>query len=208
MTAQHLQDDIFGRYPIGKRSHESDPPDQWHFDVERLSRDGHGDFQAAGADGEHPDRSCCRRMAVGAEHCLSWLAESFLMYRMADAIAGPAIPDPESLTRTQKEEMIIGILMVFLNEIVVNILAGQFRSRAVQSHRLQFEHHESPGRILCECLIDANPDLPPGRHRAGEEVRLDEFLRDIQSHVDLRVLGSVQRIGGGGQRQSGLWYKL
>jgi len=44
-------------------------------------------------------------MAIGAEHCLPWLAESFLMYRMADAIAGPAIPDPEPLTCTQKEEM-------------------------------------------------------------------------------------------------------
>ena len=70
-------------------------------------------------------------MAVGTEHCLPWLAESFLMYRMADTIAGPAIPNPEPLTCTQKEEMIIGILMVFLNEIVVNILAGQFRSRPV-----------------------------------------------------------------------------
>ena len=90
--------------------------------------------------------------------------------------------------------MIIGILMVFLDEIVVNILTGQFRSRSVQSHRLQFEHHESPGRILCECLIDANPDLLPRRHRAAEEVRVDEFLRDIQSHVDLRVLGSAENI--------------
>ncbi len=87
--------------------------------------------------------------------------------------------------------------MVFLNEIVVNILAGQFRSRAVQSHRLQFEHHESPGRILCECLINANPDLLPRRHRAREEVRLDEFLRDIQSHVDLGLAGNVQPIGEG-----------
>ena len=54
--------------------------------------------------------------------------------------------------------------------------------------------------ILCECLINANPDLLPRRHRAREEVRLDEFLRDIQSHVDLRVLGlagNIQRIGGG-----------
>src|SRR5258708_27862940 len=111
-------------------------------------------------------------MAVGAEHCLPWLAESFLMYRMADSIAGPAIPDPEPLTCTQKEEMIIGILMVFLNEIVVNILAGQFRSRAVQSHRFQFEHHESPGRILGECLIAANPDLTPPRHRSRADARL------------------------------------
>jgi hypothetical protein len=36
---------------------------------------------------------------------------------------------------------------------------------------------------------DADPDLLSHRHRAGEEVRLDEFLRDIESHVDLRVLG-------------------
>jgi hypothetical protein len=82
---------------------------------------------------------------------------------------------------------------------MVNILAGHFRSRAVQSHRFQFQHHESPGRILCECLINANPDLLPRRHRAREEMRLDEFLRDIQSHVDLRVLGltgNIQRIGG------------
>ena len=63
-------------------------------------------------------------MAVGTEHCLPWLAETFLMYWMAHAIAGPAIPDPEPLTCTQKKEMIIGILMVFLNEIMVNILAG------------------------------------------------------------------------------------
>src|ERR1700745_4399689 len=103
------------------------------------------------------------------------------MYRMADTITGTAIPDPEPLTCTQKEEMIIGILMVFLNEIMVNILTGQLRSRAVQSHRLQFEHHESPGRILCECLIDANPDLLPRRHRARKQVRVDQFLGDIHS---------------------------
>jgi hypothetical protein len=135
-------------------------------------------------------------MAVGTEHCLPWLAKSFLMYWMADAIAGPAIPDPEPLTCTQKKEMIIGILIVFLNEVVIDILAGQFRSRSVQSHRLQFEHHESPRRILGECLIDANPDLLACRHRAGDEVRLDEFLRDIQSHADLRVFdlgGNIQR---------------
>ena len=58
-------------------------------------------------------------MAVGAEHCLPWLAESFLMYRMANAVASTAIPDPEPLTCTQKEKMIIGILIVFLNEIMV-----------------------------------------------------------------------------------------
>src|SRR5246500_5319009 len=164
MTPQHLQDDIFGRYPIGEGSRESDPPDRRHFYIERLSSDSHGDFQAAGAYSEHPDCSCCRCMTVGAEHCLPWLAESFLMYRMADAIAGPAIPDPEPLTCSQKEKMIVGILMVLLNEIVVNILAGQFRSCAVQSHRLQFEHHESPGRILCQRLVDANPDFLSYRH--------------------------------------------
>jgi hypothetical protein len=120
-------------------------------------------------------------MAVGAKHCLPGLAEPLLMYRMADAVAGSAIPDPEPLTCAQKEEMIIGILMIFLNEVVVNILAGQFRSRAVQSHRLQFEHHESP-------------DFLPRRHSAGEEVGLDEFLGDIQSHVDLRVLGWARNI--------------
>src|SRR5262245_30318374 len=98
---------------------------------------------------------------------------------MADSIAGAPKPDHEPLTCGQKEEMIIGIFMVFLNEIVVNILAGQFRSRAVQSHRLQFEHHESPGRILCECLIDANADLLPRRHLAGEEVGLYKLLSDI-----------------------------
>jgi hypothetical protein len=122
------------------------------------------------------------------------------MYRMADAIAGPAIPDPEPLTCSQKEKMIVGILIVFLNEIVVNLLAGQVRSCAVQSHRLQFEHHESPGRILCECLVNVNPDFLSYRHRAREEVRLDEFLGDIQSHVDLARArlsrGNIQRIGG------------
>src|SRR6202011_2826372 len=115
----------------------------WHFDVERLSRDGHCNFQAAGADGEHPDRSCCRCMAVGAEHCLPWLAESFLMDRMADAIAGPAIPDPEPLTCTQKEEMIIGILMVFLNEIVVNIRSEEHTSEL-----------QSPMYLVCRLLLE------------------------------------------------------
>jgi len=38
----------------------------------------------------------------------------------------------------------------------------------------------------------------PRRHRAEKEVRLDQFLHDIQSNGDLRVLGlerNIQRTG-------------
>ncbi len=90
-------------------------------------------------------------MAVGTEHCLPWPAESLLMYRMADAIASPTIPDPEPLTCTKKEEMIIGVLMVFLNEIVVNILAREFRSRAVQL-AVHVERRTMPGHHFRGCF--------------------------------------------------------
>ena len=73
-------------------------------------------------------------MTVGAEQGFSGLAETFLMDWMTDAVAGAAEPNPETPAGGLKKEMIVRILVVFLNEVVVDILGGEFGFDAVDAH--------------------------------------------------------------------------
>ncbi len=159
-----------------------DAPDEGHVEPERLAGHGKRDFDAARADRQHADRTGCRSMTVGAEQSFSGFAETFLMDRMADTVAGTAEPDSETPAGGLKEEMIVRILVVFLNEVVIDVLGGEFGFDPVDAHRLQFKHDHGAGGILRQGLVDVDADLRARRHRAGYEMRLNEFPCDIEIH--------------------------
>ena len=73
--------------------------------------------------------------------------------------------------------MVVGILEVFLNQVVVDVLDRQLGLAPVQTHRLEFQHDQCAGRILRQRLINPQTDLLAGLHRARDEVRLDQLLR-------------------------------
>ena len=69
--------------------------------------------------------------------------------------------------------MVVRILVVFLDEVVIHILGRQLCLDAVETHRLEFQHHQRSGRILGERLVDVDTDLPAGDHLALNEMGLN-----------------------------------
>jgi hypothetical protein len=53
---------------------------------------------------------------------------------------------------------------------------------AVEPKGLQLLHHQRPGGVLAERLIDAYRDLLPRRHLPGVQVRFDQLACDIARH--------------------------
>ncbi len=66
--------------------------------------------------------------------------------------------------------MVVRVLVVLLDNVVVHVLCRQLRLDPVQSHGVEFEHHQGPGGVLGEGLVDADADWCPGRHLALDEV--------------------------------------
>ena len=96
MATKHLQDDILGAHPFGKRPHQANAHDHRHTDVQRFPREHRGDVAASGSDCQHAERPCGAGVAVGADQECPRNAESFHVDRMTDAVAGPAEPNAEA----------------------------------------------------------------------------------------------------------------
>lgn len=124
-------------------------------------------------------------MAVGSEQSLPRFSETFLVNRVTHAVARPAVPNTEALAGTVQEQMIVRILVVFLDEVVIDVLGRQLCLDTVQTHRLEFQHHQRSGRILRECLVDSDPDLLAGDHLALHEMGPNELACDVASHTVL-----------------------
>ena len=66
--------------------------------------------------------------------------------------------------------MILGVLLVGLQQVVVDVLHADLGARPIQSERFQLLHHQRARRVLGQRLVDANRDLLPRRHLAGLQV--------------------------------------
>ncbi len=102
----------------------------------------------------------------------------------ANMDARPAVPDTEAPGAVQ-EEVVVQILVVFLDEVVIYVLGRQLCLDTVETHRLELQHHQRSGRILGERLVDADPDLPTGDHLTLYEMGLNELACDVASHTVL-----------------------
>ena len=116
-------------------------------------------------------------MAVRANQRQTGLAETLHMDGMADAVAGPAVPDAEASACAAQEQVLVGVQMVVLDEVVVDILRRKSNLDPVDAHRLEFEHHQRAENILTEGLIDRESDLLSGARFPFDQMGADEFLR-------------------------------
>ena len=126
---------------------------------------------------------------------LARLAEALHVDRMADAVARTAVPQPEAPAGAAQEQMVVGILVVGLQEVVVDVLRRQLGLDPLDPHRLQFQHHQRAQHILQKGLIDLQCDFSTGPHVAVEKVGLDQLLRDIEGHRFALSLPFVNRSG-------------
>ena len=78
--------------------------------------------------------------------------------------------------------MVVGIAEVGLDQVVVHVLRRQLGPHAVEVHGLELQHHEGPGGVLRQRLVDPDRDLTPRSQVAFDEVRFQELPRDAPSH--------------------------
>ncbi len=55
--------------------------------------------------------------------------------------------------------MVVGILIVGLQQVMIYILAGQFGLSLIQLHSLQFQHYHGTRSILRKRLVNFDPDF-------------------------------------------------
>jgi hypothetical protein len=170
VAAQHLEDDVPGAHPLRQLANELHTPDLRHLEVERLAHDRERHLDPARAEREHAERARGGRVAVGADQRLARLAEALHVDRVADAVAGAAVPDAEALAGAPQELVIVGVLVILLDQVVVDILRRELGSGALQADGLELEHDQRPGRVLGEGLIDPERDLASGGRLTLDQV--------------------------------------
>lgn len=78
--------------------------------------------------------------------------------------------------------MVLGVLLVGLQQIVVDVLRAQLGLDAIEVERLEFLHHQGSGGVLGERLVDPDRDLLARFHPAVEEVCTDDLAGDSVRH--------------------------
>lgn len=78
--------------------------------------------------------------------------------------------------------MVLRVLLIGLEQVVIDVLHRGVRADPVQPQGFELESDKSSRCILCQRLIDTDPDLVSRRHRPGFQMGTDELLGDIFSH--------------------------
>ena len=77
--------------------------------------------------------------------------------------SGSGKPEAETLARAAQEEMVVGVLVIGLDDIVVDILYADLGLHPIQVRGFELQHHQCTGGVLRQRLVDANPDFLTGR---------------------------------------------
>ncbi len=159
VPTQHFENDILGAGPRRELPSEPDAPDLRHFQVERFPRYSQGHLGASDADGQHPERTRCRGVAVGADHGLARNAEPLHVGWVRYPVAGLREPQTEPETGGAEKIVVFRVLAVVLQEVVVDVLDGHFGACAVEPQGLQLKHDQGSGRVLGQGLVNMQTDL-------------------------------------------------
>jgi len=89
--------------------------------MRRLAAQRHRDVNAACSECEHPEAACRRRVTVASYQRCTRLSEPLHVNGMADAVAWPAIPDPEATAGGAQEQMLFSVRVVDLEQIVIDV---------------------------------------------------------------------------------------
>jgi hypothetical protein len=105
------------------------------------------------------------------------------VHRVADAVAGLGVPDAEAAAGAAQEQVVVGVAVVRLQQVVVDVLCRQLGLDSVELHRLELEHHHGARRVLGQRVVDPDRDLFARSHLAIDEVAADQLVRDVLAHV-------------------------
>ena len=122
-------------------------------------------------------RGVDRKDAIGAHEGEARLAEALHVHLVADAVSRAAVPNAETAARAAQEQVLVGVQVVVLNEVVVDILRGEPNLHLLDAHGLKFEHHQRAEHVLQKGLIDGKRDLIARSQRAHNKMRAHKLLR-------------------------------
>ncbi len=182
VAAQHLQDHVLGAHPVGEFAGEFHPQHFRAGQVIRTAGHGQGHVETAGADGEHGDSRRPRGVAVGAEHRQAGAAEALHMHLMRDAVSRTAEVDAVAGAGGLQVAMIVGVLVVGLQQVVVDVLGGQVDLHPLKPQGLELEHGHGPRRVLQQGVVDADGDLLAGDEAPLDQMSLQNLAGEIFCH--------------------------
>ena len=176
---EDLEDHVLRGDPLAELPLEDDRAHLGGRDVESAAGHRNGDVYPAGADGDLPDAAARRGVRVAAEKRRAGLAEALEVQLVADAVAALGVDDAVLLRDGLEEVMVVCVLEADLHSVVVDVADGEVRLHARNSHRLELQVRHRAGRVLRECLVDADPELGVLRWIALNEVRGKYLLYDV-----------------------------
>lgn len=97
-------------------------------------------------------------------------------------LPGREYQTPKSAAGAFKKNVILGIEVIDLQDVVIDILGADFGMDQVEFHRLERKHDQRAGRILGQSLIDPDRYWRAGLHRSIDQVRRNQLLRDVSIH--------------------------
>jgi len=159
VASQHLENDVLGAHPVGESPRELDAQYLGAGKVVGIAGHCHGDVKPTGTDPEHADAGGARGVTVCPQKSLAGNTEPFHMDLVADAVACGAEMESVASCCGLEIAVVVGVLVVRLQDVVVDILHGQFRLNRGDAEGLELEHGHGPGCILQEGLIDPDGDF-------------------------------------------------
>ena len=105
----------------------------------------------------------------------------------------PAVPDAEAAASGEQEKMIVGILIIGLQQIMIDVLHRQLGLDPFHPHGFQLQHHQGSRGVLGQGLIDAERDFG-ARLQTGFREK-SAFHRDAlpgDQMVPDQLLGQIQ----------------
>ena len=185
-AAEHLQDHFLAVDTGPELTREVDPDHLGNLDGHGQARHGGGHVHAAHTDAQHTDGTAVGGVAVAAHAQLAGGTEPGHMDRVHDAVAGPGHMDTQPLCYGLEVNVVIGGLVVQVQQIVVQIADGGFHPGTLQSQSLhrQIGHHRVD--VMGQGLVHPDLDLSAGSElRRLRQMGGEYFLDQVHRHGDI-----------------------
>ena len=118
-----------------------------------MSCHGERHVQPPRADGQHAEPCGRRGVRVGSQKGGPRHAEALQVHLVRDPVARLGEMDPESLRRAGQKGVVVGVLVVGLQQVVVHVLSRQVDLDPVDAGGHELQHRHGAGGVLQECLI-------------------------------------------------------
>ena len=143
---------------------------------------GNGYIHATSTYRQHSEPTTSRSVRVRSNQGLARNAKSLIMNLVADAVARSREVHTVLCSHGLNIFMIICILKSRLQSVVIHIRNGPLSLDLRNSHSLKLQICHCSSRILCQSLVNPEPDFLAHLHLTTNKVSFNNFLSYCISH--------------------------